>query len=444
MPAKDGVWNVYHLVDGEEVVAWFMVHSDLNPQMEIDRILRTSGSPYEPDFGSKVNTTQTAAEGVFIINRRCWSREWSREWSLADGEFARFAREYGDVEERRVLGTGVWVMDHAAAKPTLIWYLKQQRPRPEWFTHGAYLDIPSGEYEFCRFGFDETRTAACSFLFFTTNTVFSSTRFAGLTGTIRIDESADERVERKVREGFNFSGIQSIRILSLQITDALPERRQEPPPPLPDKCYGPYNPAEHVLRAQDIDALRLSVTNETFYKPEELGLFDLINELFLSVLERTFLQNQLVLPSAETIFPRQGEPGQLDDFCSRHLSQPHTGGTFRFDVASANMRIRQFMEARNSSLTLSEEYVASICGAMTSLITEVVYRSSLQASMAFRTIILPCDVRLSVFYYLRDRLGFSKVFWEGRDRDLPLAERSEAEVTEEEYFPIRANINYED
>lgn len=42
---------------------------------------------------------------------------------------------------------------------------------------------------------------AHSFLFFTVNAVFPSTKFAGLESTFRIDKTAYERVERKVRPG---------------------------------------------------------------------------------------------------------------------------------------------------------------------------------------------------------------------------------------------------
>lgn len=76
---------------------------------------------------------------------------------------------------------------------------KQQRPRPKWLKCGAELEIPRGESDFGRFGFDEERVVARSFLYFTMNTVFPSTRFAGVQRTIRIDETGDERVERKVR-----------------------------------------------------------------------------------------------------------------------------------------------------------------------------------------------------------------------------------------------------
>lgn len=92
MPARNGTWKAYRLVDGDEVVAWFIAHSDVDPEMEVDKILRVSGSPYEKDFGSKVNTVKTAAEGVFVINRYGWGRGRSL---VDEEEFPRVVRESG-------------------------------------------------------------------------------------------------------------------------------------------------------------------------------------------------------------------------------------------------------------------------------------------------------------------------------------------------------------
>jgi hypothetical protein len=72
--ALDGTWKTYQLVDiGSQIVrAWFACHSSVNPEEEIDKILRVSGSPYEWYSGSTVNNAETAAEGVLVINRYDW------------------------------------------------------------------------------------------------------------------------------------------------------------------------------------------------------------------------------------------------------------------------------------------------------------------------------------------------------------------------------------
>lgn len=107
--------------------------------------------------------------------------------------------------------------------------------------------------------------------------------------------------------------IQSIRALSLQVSD-LPRDMIGMglgPSPLPAECFGPYDPREHILRAQDLDALRLSATSVEFFEPERLGSLDLINELALSFLERTFIRSRAVPAAPETLFPHHGEPVTL-------------------------------------------------------------------------------------------------------------------------------------
>jgi hypothetical protein len=49
VPAQNGTWLAYHLVDLETklVSGWFVCHSDVDAGVEIDKILRVSSSPYE-------------------------------------------------------------------------------------------------------------------------------------------------------------------------------------------------------------------------------------------------------------------------------------------------------------------------------------------------------------------------------------------------------------
>jgi len=56
----------------KERITWFASHSDVDPEVEIDKILRVSGSPYEHDNGSRLNDEKTAAEAVLVINRYEW------------------------------------------------------------------------------------------------------------------------------------------------------------------------------------------------------------------------------------------------------------------------------------------------------------------------------------------------------------------------------------
>jgi hypothetical protein len=63
--------------------------------------------------------------------------------------------------------------------------------------------IAGGEYMFSRFEFDEARTSARSFIFFTTNTYLTQTTFAGLNHTLRLEETDEERSQRCFREERN-------------------------------------------------------------------------------------------------------------------------------------------------------------------------------------------------------------------------------------------------
>ncbi|KAK2672665.1 hypothetical protein RAB80_012744 [Fusarium oxysporum f. sp. vasinfectum] len=53
-------------------VAWFVAHADIDPRQEVDKILRISVSPYEPDHGSTINNDVTSQAGVFVVNRYDW------------------------------------------------------------------------------------------------------------------------------------------------------------------------------------------------------------------------------------------------------------------------------------------------------------------------------------------------------------------------------------
>ena len=77
-------------------------------------------------------------------------------------------------------------------------------------------------------------------------------------------------------------------------------------------------------------------------------------------------------------------------------------------------------------MVFDDECIAGICRVVAFMLTEVFERANSCSRDAERTKIMPCDVRITVFNddELRDLLHFSKVFWEGRDRSLPLVETS--------------------
>ncbi|KAK2687422.1 hypothetical protein QWA68_014039 [Fusarium oxysporum] len=73
--AQKRIRNAFKLVVSETsyTVAWFVAHADIDPRQEVDKILRISVSPYEPDHGSTINNDVTSQAGVFVVNRYDWS-----------------------------------------------------------------------------------------------------------------------------------------------------------------------------------------------------------------------------------------------------------------------------------------------------------------------------------------------------------------------------------
>jgi hypothetical protein len=195
----------------KEVVAWFLAHCDVDPEREVDKILCISGSPYEPDSGRAFNDNKTAAGGVFVINRYDWGYYDKRSW----GEIVE-AEEDNDssleVDEGQFASAGL--VDFTAATSAVHRWKDQRSSKRKCLEGGAWLHIPGGEYMFGRFGFDDDRATANSFLFFTTNTYFTHTVFEGLGQTLRKEETPKERFERRLQEGFDFSGLETLGEIS--------------------------------------------------------------------------------------------------------------------------------------------------------------------------------------------------------------------------------------
>jgi hypothetical protein len=74
VPAKNATWNVLQLVQKGMVrlCAWFVSHSDVDLEVEVENILHDSGFPYEYGSRSQFNNEKAAAEAVLVINRYDW------------------------------------------------------------------------------------------------------------------------------------------------------------------------------------------------------------------------------------------------------------------------------------------------------------------------------------------------------------------------------------
>ncbi len=245
--AKNGTWNAFQLVEKgtTNVRAWFIAHSEVDPEAEIDKILRVSGSPYEPDSGSNLNDEKTSAAGILFINRYDWGYYDNRakENAAIAVEADLEAASYQHYE-------AAGLVDLKSAKTDVLRWQEEKSHERGTSQGGIWMHIPNSEYMFGRFGFDEGRTGAQSFLFFTTTTIFTRITFAGLDRTLRLDETDEERFQRYLREGRNFDGLESLGEMIGMLLQ----------PPSESEYLGPYENHQRILRGSDIDALR--------YKPE--------------------------------------------------------------------------------------------------------------------------------------------------------------------------------
>ncbi|KAI1042919.1 hypothetical protein LB505_013111 [Fusarium chuoi] len=354
--AQNGAWNVFKLVsETSDAVAWFVAHEDIDPRQEVNNILRISGSPYEPDHGSTVNNDVTSRAGVFVVNRYDWSYYDKRCFDeIGEGQ------EEGDDD---VLATfnSLGIVDRSVAQEMVQRWQGQRPSQRDSAEHGIWLYIPHGEYMFGRFGFDDTQTAARSFLFFSACTEFTRTSFLGIPGTLREHLTPQERFERQLREGVDFSGMDIVQgMLSCQYVTPPPENEQ----------LGPYDPSEYILKEQDIESLRNYRENASvdgaeptihgFIDPWKQPLFNLVNEMALSYLEHFILPHlggDRMADMAKTLFPdyeRDSRPISLDVASYRYFAQPDLNPISDFDMSRVSVRLRQFLDSRSQDKSTNQ------------------------------------------------------------------------------------------
>ncbi|KAG7284867.1 hypothetical protein NEMBOFW57_009482 [Staphylotrichum longicolle] len=438
--ARNGVWNAFQLIDldTQGVVAWFLAHSDVDPEREVDKILWISGSPYESGSGSTFNDDKTAANGVFVINRYDWDYYDKR----SEDEIAVVAEP---IVDSRSLFSAAGLVDLAAARSMALRWKDQRSAERQWSEDGVWLHIPRGEYAFGRFGFDDDRTAARSFLLFTVNTYFPRTAFKGSERILKKEETPDETFVRMLQEGFDFSGIELLREWSTVPENPNIQPLTPPPPPQAD-WLGPYDRSDHVLRPKEINAIRvfrnadelrlvtpsgydmtphrLSAPILEFIDPWAEPLYDLVNEMVLSYLQRTVvprIRGRSVSAAAELLFPEHTPEGGrwpgLDVWCHRYFTQPDVVPVPGFDGAYVGSRIASFLSRfGDASAMFDDACVAGITRVVAYMLTMVLERANGRARDSYRPNIMPSDVRGGVYLecQFRDCLQFSRVFWEGR------------------------------
>lgn len=445
VPAQNGTWTAFHLVDTrtDRVCGWFICHHDVDEDQEIDKILRVSGSPYEHDSGSSMNNDETDAQGVLVIN--------SYDWGWYQKQFMDEIGEGVEDGEGGILGNlhPAGLVDYAQANNQVQEWKKQRLSERNPSKAGVWMYIPRGEYMFGRFGFDDEHTAARSFLFFCTDTEFTHTTFAGLQQPLRKEETDEERFERRLRDGFDFSGIARLREISSPPSD--PTLNQWPryiPPPPESECLGPYDKGEHILRAQDLDSLRLwrkpphpelveilrrlgtdfdtyqrDRKIATFVEPWKEPVYNLLNELALSYLERFVIpctSHVTFEAVAEALFPTHvdSEQKELDFHLYSYFTQQPAEPIPNFDVDFVGARIRDFLRSRARDRPAAlDELIAGTCRAVAFLVSEVLELSSQFALGSWRSGITPHDIRWCVYSdpEIRRVLMYSTVFWKGRE-----------------------------
>jgi hypothetical protein len=180
----NGTWSAFQLVDirTNKVCAWFSCHSDVDPEVEIDMILRVAGSPYEDDSASSNICPSVAAKGVLVVNRGYWGNDDDRG---RDGVPETASDDEGDDVGPESWGEAVGLVDFANAKAQVLDWRSQNRAGRHQSPVGVWMFIPDSEYMFGRFGFDDARTSAKSFIFFTTDTQFVHTAFIGRLRPLR-------------------------------------------------------------------------------------------------------------------------------------------------------------------------------------------------------------------------------------------------------------------
>ncbi|KAL8759480.1 MAG: hypothetical protein Q9184_003605 [Pyrenodesmia sp. 2 TL-2023] len=419
--AQNGTWNAFRLIDTTEscLSGWFVAHESVDVLQETDKILRVSGSPYEEDSGSQYNDEMTMKEGVLVINRY--------DWGLYDKRALDVVGEDEFDPSTFTLRIGTGLVDYAEANAEVMFWKgvpegsrdEEQRP------HGLWLDVLDNEYSFGRFGFDDEQSAARSFLFFGIQTVFTQTVIAGMRQPLRKYETHEERFQRRLQEGFDFRGMEALKMMGV------PSRWGVSP--VDEELLGPHTNTDHLFQETDFVALlRQRASNLDFVEPWKDRVVLLLNELLMSYLERYIVplgkSFDTILTAAEALTPQrapqQSETGNelrtVDSFLFQHLTQPHTDPIPNWDTTTVAARIRAFLISQSGEqrgLLDNEEYIAGLCRALAFLIGEVLELASNGAKNSYCSNIMPVDIRVTVGNdaELFSIFKYSRVYWDGSE-----------------------------
>ncbi|GIJ92469.1 hypothetical protein Asppvi_011451 [Aspergillus pseudoviridinutans] len=326
---------------------------------------------------------------------------------------------------------------------------------------GIWMIIPHDEYHYGRFGFNDDRTAAQSFLFFATNTYFTQTSFRGEDQeTFRKKESDEERFARRLREGYDFSRLEFLNERCGPLTQEEENAgilRLYPLQPPEEKWLGPYDKTEYLFPTKEFvfllhqgpilhDPPSFSACvgidqpgrGLRFVKQLKEQVCDLINEMILSYLESVVLgvlRAQMTLPTGfvsspataatsftATLFPHHQDQDRMrtGDFMLYEYflnALPVEG----FETAGVAEKIETFFNSRlgEDEIKVGErekEIMEKLSCVMVLLVIELLDSSALCARGCNRDAIVPWDVRIRVAGgdWMFEIFQYSRVFWKGQ------------------------------
>lgn len=411
--AQNGTWLARELIDNKsnQVAGWFVCHSDVDAETEIDKILRVSGSPYEPESGSSFFDETTAAEGVLPINRYDWGyydRRYREEFEESEALLQQGA-------DRQVFSESVGLVDYAHAEEYINQWKNVATLERENQEHGLWMSTFM-EYRFGRFGFNDEHTAARSFLWFTTNTDFTQTCFAGLERTLRIYETSEEIFQRYLKKGTNYDGLETIHKMARW------EPRRPANLPTETECLGPYDPNDYILHEADCDALRAKASVHTPAFPAQWNdtNIELLNNMIMTYLERVIAPasspHDTTTSAAASLFPRR-ETDLMDRYMYGYLTNPSSQTIEGYDGTAVGQRIKTFLTSRcgESSLLRDGEFLAGLAACVAYLAKEVLELANNCRRDHAVSAMVPSHMRLAVMNdeALLDMFKFSKVYWYG-------------------------------
>ena len=425
--ALNGTWRAYELVStrSNKCTAWFVCHDSVNPGSEVDKILRVSGSTYEFDSGSQWHSANTVQEGVLPINRY--------DWGYYDDRCKDQVPDLDDFDNFVWEGEGLGLVDFAHARDYIGLWKNVRPPQRESQAHGLWMNVME-EYMFGRFGFTDDHKVARSFLWFTINTQFAFTAFAGLETTLRVFESAYDRMSRLLREGSNMDGLELIQ-------RELKKYQESGKVPPDGELRGPYNAADYILDARDADLIAVRAHPPPPYRADEhpprhlsahwrSACLEVINEALLSYLDNLFASTDYdtdetvcIGSVAASLFPKHGEQYTVDKWMYMRMVDPKSGPSAISSRTAFADKIMAFLKStggfQSDCMFRVEGFAEGLAAAVEWLCCEILELAGNCAMDNYRKgAIVPLDIRFAIRNDngLREAVGCSRVCWLGGTR----------------------------